>query len=100
MGGHNQPFIITQVLSRILAGDHPQQAVGAPRWVVQRGADERSVLADERLEDAVRSELAAAADTETVAMNDNRLGHAHAVWTTDVPGQVGWGTDPRADGGD
>jgi gamma-glutamyltranspeptidase/glutathione hydrolase len=100
MGGHNQPFIITQVLSRILAGDHPQQAVGAPRWVVQRGSGERLVLTDERLAEAVRAELASVATAETVVMNDNRLGHAHAVWTTGTPGEVQWGTDPRADGGD
>lgn len=100
MGGHNQPVIVTQVLARILAGDHPQQAVAAPRWVVQRGSGDRLVLADERLDQAVRSQLAAAARTETVAMTDNRLGHAQAIWTTDLPGELRWGTDPRADGGE
>ncbi|MBO0811362.1 MAG: gamma-glutamyltransferase [Microlunatus sp.] len=96
MGGHNQPFVVTQVLCRILAGDDPQQAVAAPRWVVQR---ERQVLADERLDEAVRSELAGSADLESVAVNDNRLGHAQAIWTSEVPGELRWGTDPRADGG-
>lgn len=100
MGGHNQPFIVTQVLSRILAGDHPQVAVAAPRWVVQRSAGDRVVLADERLDEAVRSALGGAARTETVIMNDNRLGHAQVIWTTGTPGELAWGTDPRADGGD
>jgi len=100
MGGHNQPFIVTQVLSRILAGDQPQQAVGAPRWVVQRASGDKLVLADERLDSAVRDRLAKSATTETVLMNDNRLGHAHAIWTTDQPGELVWGTDPRADGGE
>ena len=99
MGGHNQPFIITQVLSRILAGDHPQQAVAAPRWMVQRATGDRLVLADDRLDQAVRSRLADAANTESVIMTDNRLGHAQAIWTTDTPGELAWGTDPRADGG-
>lgn len=100
MGGHNQPFIVTQVLARILAGDHPQQAVAAPRWVVQRGSDDQQVLADERLEEAVRSELATVAATRTVPMADNRLGHAQAVWVDEVTDDLRWGTDPRADGGD
>lgn len=98
MGGHNQPFIVTQVLSRILAGDHPQQAVAAPRWMVQRALGDRLVLADDRLDQAVRSRLAGVANTESVIMNDNRLGHAQAIWTTETPGELAWGTDPRADG--
>jgi len=98
MGGHSQPFIVTQVLSRILAGDHPQQAVAAPRWVVQRGTDRLTVLADERLDETVRSRLSDAVGTQTVIMNDNRLGHAQAIWTTETPGELAWGSDPRADG--
>lgn len=100
MGGHNQPLIVTQVLSRILAGDHPQQAVAAPRWVLQRASGDRTVLVDDRLDEGVRSRLAEVADTQSVIMNDNRLGHAQAIWTTDVPGDLVWGTDPRADGGE
>jgi gamma-glutamyltranspeptidase/glutathione hydrolase len=99
MGGKNQPFILAQVLCRILAGDHPQQAVGAPRWVVQRpGPDDQLVVIDERLDAAVQAELAGATDTEVVEMFDNRLGHSHAIWTTDDG--WAWGTDPRADGAD
>lgn len=97
MGGHNQPFILTQVLARILAGDRPQQAVAAPRWVLQR-ADEsgRLVVADERLPEDVRQGLAAGAEVEVVPMLDNRLGHSHALWAAaDGPAA---GTDPRADG--
>jgi gamma-glutamyltranspeptidase/glutathione hydrolase len=97
MGGHNQPFILTQVLARILAGDHPQQAVAAPRWVVPRGGPTgRVVIADERVPAEVLAELSADASIEVVSMIDNRLGHSHAIW--DTPDGWAAGTDPRADG--
>lgn len=97
MGGKNQPFILAQVLCRILAGDHPQQAINAPRWMVQRTDDaDRLIVADERLPDPLLTELAASATTEVTAMVDNRMGHCHAIWETEAGPLVG--TDPRADG--
>ena len=96
MGGHSQPFILTQILSRILAGDDPQQAVAAPRWVVGTSGEGPRLLADDRITELVLTELSAAAPTVRIPMNDNRLGHGHALWST----PDGWthGTDPRADG--
>lgn len=97
MGGKNQPFILAQVLCRILAGDHPQQAVAAPRWMVQRpGLDDRLIVADDRLPGTLIAELSAAASIEVTTMADNRLGHCHALWEAEDGPLVG--TDPRADG--
>ncbi|HEY9293089.1 MAG TPA: gamma-glutamyltransferase [Microlunatus sp.] len=96
MGGHSQPFILAQVLSRVLAGDPPQDAVAAPRWVVPRtDPSKRQVLVDERLDPAVAKELSSAT-TESIPFDDNRLGHCQALWHGPAGTRVG--TDPRADG--
>lgn len=97
MGGHSQPIILAQVLSRILRGDHPQDAVAAPRWVVQRASGgQPSVLVEDRMPADVRAALGAAAAVTELDHRDNRLGHCHALWQT--PAGVLLGTDPRADG--
>jgi gamma-glutamyltranspeptidase/glutathione hydrolase len=97
MGGHSQPIILAQVLNRILHGDHPQDAVAAPRWVVQRAdRPEALVLVDAEAPEAVRVALRAAGPVTEIAHQDNRMGHCHAIWQS--PSGVLTGTDPRADG--
>ncbi len=97
MGGKSQPFILTQVLGRLLAGDHPQDAVAAPRWVVHPSAGtDRGVVADSRLGSELQAALGAAGDIEVVDHQDNRLGHCQVLWTAD--GDRAAGSDPRADG--
>ncbi|SDS40168.1 gamma-glutamyltransferase family protein [Microlunatus soli] len=98
MGGHSQPFILAQVLIRILRGESPQDSVAGPRWVVQRSGRETptTVLADRRLPTPVEQALQAAAPTTLIDPADNRMGHCHAIW--DTPSGRLTGTDPRADG--
>jgi gamma-glutamyltranspeptidase/glutathione hydrolase len=70
MGGRAQPQINAQVLLRLLAGDTAQQAVAAPRIVVEGDA---------------------------VAGEGDAVGHAQAIRRL-PDGSFDAGSDPRADG--
>ena len=59
MGGHGQAQTQAQLLSRIAAGDDPQEAIGAPRFVVDPEATEPAVSVESRLPVSLREGLAA-----------------------------------------
>lgn len=99
MGGKVHAQIHVQVLLRLLAGEHPQDAVDAPRWIV--GGMEAG-----EPDDMVRIEEGCAADARTsltadglrivdVARWSDWMGHAQVVWLDPAPRA---GSDRRADG--
>jgi gamma-glutamyltranspeptidase/glutathione hydrolase len=99
MGGKNQPMIVAQVMSRLLEGASPQEAVDAPRWVVPavEGSEEPVILVEEAMDAAAREYLdAAGIPVEQIDGVDNRLGHAQAILIGEGSAQVG--SDRRADG--
>ena len=105
MGGHAQPQILTQVFSRLFAGETAQAAVSAPRMTVGAWeADETAAtLATESdLDPDLLRELAEFPGPRvSVPPHHPRMGHTHAIRAT--PGNCAEtrfdvGTDPRADG--
>ncbi len=100
MGGHAQPQILTQVLSRLIAGQSAQQSVSLPRMTVGAWDDDEAAdtLAWEQdLDPEMASELGQYPGTTTrVTPHHSRMGHAHAIAVTAAGMDVG--TDPRADG--
>jgi len=101
MGADGQPQTNVQVLHRLLAGAHPQQAVAAPRVLHGRFLleDDPEVLhAEADLDPAALASL----ESEMIALNvlpacSERLGHAHAI-AIEPDGAVSAGADPRSDG--
>jgi gamma-glutamyltranspeptidase len=99
MGGKNQPMIVAQVMSRLLEGASPQEAVDAPRWVVPavEGSEESVILVEKAMDAAARAYLdAAGIPVEQIDVVDNRLGHAQALLIGEDFFQAG--SDSRADG--
>lgn len=104
MGGHVQPQILTQVFSRLMAGDGAQDAVGAPRftvgaWEADDPADMVNVESD--IDPAVLHELDAYPGPRTrLSSHHSSVGHAHAIGVTGTGTDACFdtGSDPRADG--
>jgi gamma-glutamyltranspeptidase/glutathione hydrolase len=101
MGGKAHAQIHAQVLLRLLAGEDPQAAVAAPRWIgsgVQIGDRDDTVLIEEGVSPAARGAIDRAGMLPVEAAPlDERCGHAHAIAVT--PAGLLAGSDPRADGG-
>jgi gamma-glutamyltranspeptidase len=101
MGADGQPQTNVQVLHRLVAGDHPQEAVAAPRVLHGRFLleDDPDVLHVEA--DLDPSTLAALEEDmavlDVLAARDERLGHAHAI-ALEPDGTLSAGADPRSDG--
>jgi gamma-glutamyltranspeptidase len=94
MGGKAQPQIHAQVLLRLLDGAGAQDAVSAPRWVLDEA---RGVLAvEDGTDDATRAALARTGmELAALPRLSDVLGHAHAIAV--VPGAPpDVGSDPRA----
>lgn len=104
MGGHAQPQILTQVISKLMSGASAEDAVATARFVV--GAwdegDASDLLAFESdLEPEVLRELELYPGPRIIASRQSgRTGHAHAirVTTSETGSHFDTGTDPRADG--
>src|SRR4051812_1061605 len=99
MGGARQPAILLQVLSRLLAGATPQQAVAAPRWVVDAASGGvPGVLVEPGLEPVALAALRASG-LPVRAPGDwsQAAGHAQAI-AVGPDGALQAGSDPRADG--
>ena len=90
MGGFAHAQFLAQVLLRILAGDGPQAAVAAPRWVVDGG----TVAAEPGIEHAPFED--AGLRVAGLPPHTDDVGHVQAVWRTGD--RLAAGTDPRADG--
>ena len=97
MGGRVHAQILTQVLLALLAGEAPQDAVDAPRWIVggmELGEADDTVRVEDGVDPDVRDALAGAGDGVPVVdepRGSEWLGHAQAIWAG-VPG-----SDRRAD---
>jgi gamma-glutamyltranspeptidase/glutathione hydrolase len=106
MGGHSQPQILTQVLSRLFAGESAQNAVAQPRFTVGPWDDHETpdtVAFESDIDVHIADELAGFPGTRTkVSPHHSRMGHAHAIRVRTPDDQAAWlpdvGTDPRADG--
>jgi gamma-glutamyltranspeptidase len=93
MGGRAQPQIHAQVLLRLLAGASAQDAVSAPRWVVD---GDGSVLVEEGSAQAVAGSLRAAGlDPRPQPRMGDELGHAQAIAIA-PDGSLDAGSDPRS----
>jgi gamma-glutamyltranspeptidase len=98
MGGHGQAQTQAQLLSRIAAGDDPQEAIGAPRFVVDPKVAEPVVSVESRLPASLREGLAANGFTvETLGEWEDIMGHAQFI-SVEPSGAFVGGCDPRTDG--
>lgn len=96
MGGKAQPQIHAQLLLRVLAGDRPGEALGRPRWVVER-EDGRPVAAVEPgAADVARAAIAARMGVVDLGELDESTGHAHLIAVDRTALEPA--SDPRSDG--
>jgi gamma-glutamyltranspeptidase/glutathione hydrolase len=101
MGGRAHAQIHTQLLLRLTAGEAPQDAIDAPRWVVgtlDPGAGRDAARVEAGVPDDVRASLtrAGAVITEVPDLSEE-VGHAQAIWVQ-PDGTLAEGSDRRADG--
>jgi gamma-glutamyltranspeptidase/glutathione hydrolase len=98
MGGHGQAQTQAQLLSRLAAGDDPQDAVAAPRFFADPEAVEPVLYVERRLSARLRDELAARGHPLRVLGDwEEIMGHAQLVAVEPSGALVGAG-DPRTDG--
>ncbi|MDH2416162.1 gamma-glutamyltransferase [Nocardioides sp. CER19] len=100
MGGHAQPQIHTQVLRRVLDGHAAQEAVAAPRFIVESLAepDALSVRAESDLDPRTLGSLALSGlPLHTITPLNEDVGHA-MICTVAADGTLDAGADPRSDG--
>ena len=101
MGADGQPQTVTQVVMRILAGEHPQNAVAAPRCLSGRFLLEDpddALLVEADFEEATCEDLRRRGHLIAEAGRlDERMGHAHAICLR-PDGLLTAGSDPRSDG--
>lgn len=101
MGGKAHAQIHAQVLLRLEAGAHPQEAIAAPRWVVggiEVGEPDDTVRVEDDVDPAARAAIERAGMRPlAVGTHSEWCGHAQAI----ALGADGLraGSDPRADGG-
>ncbi|MGE0719218.1 MAG: gamma-glutamyltransferase family protein [Alphaproteobacteria bacterium] len=100
MGGEGQPQTQAALLTRLLLGRTPQEAVTAPRWLLGRtwGAEATNLKIEDRMDMAVVDALVAAGhDVETVPAFSDLMGHAGMI-VRRPDGVLAGAADPRADG--
>lgn len=104
MGGAAQPQVHTHLLQRMLAGEDPEAATHAPRWMVEEvtGDNPASVVAEVDVSDVAKAAIGAAGFAlVTVPSRDESLGHSNVVRIDRLPdGTTGYtaASDPRSDG--
>ena len=96
MGGDGQAQFHLQLMVNMVDDRmDPQQAIGAPRWLVSPA--DWSVLLDERFAGALQDGLAARGHrVSTAPWDDGSFGHAHAIEVT--PHGYRGATEPRTEG--
>jgi gamma-glutamyltranspeptidase/glutathione hydrolase len=101
MGADGQPQTVVQILLRLLAGDEPQAAVSAPRFLSGRFVledHEDRLLVEEGVGADVLEQLRELGhNVDPVPQHDEIMGHAHAIVIHD-DGRLEAGSDPRSDG--
>jgi gamma-glutamyltranspeptidase/glutathione hydrolase len=102
MGGEGQPQTQATLFQRIQAfGDHPQQAINRPRWLLGRtwGQSSESLKLENRFSEATFNTLKARGhDVEWLDSWDEAVGHA-GILIKQPNGLLVGGFDPRSDGG-
>lgn len=102
MGGKAHAQIHAQVLLRIVAGEDPQAAISAPRWVVggvEVGERDDTVRVEDDVDPAARAAIERAGmQPVPVGLHSEWCGHAQAI-SVAPDGALTAGSDPRADGG-
>jgi len=102
MGGDGQPQTQAALFTRIgVFGQHPQQAISAPRWLLGRtwGQSSDSLKLESRFGPAIADGLRALGHVvEMLPDFDESVGHAGAI-VHHVNGGFEGGADPRSNGG-
>ena len=102
MGGDGQPQTQAAVFTRVAVfGQHPQQAITAPRWLLGRtwGLASESLKLEGRFSpDMVARLKALGHDVELIGDFDESVGHAGAI-VRHPNGTFEGGADPRSNGG-
>ncbi len=101
MGGDGQPQTQATIFNRVLRfGDHPQQAIERPRWLLGRtwGQSSDSLKLESRFDPGVATELRAwGHEVESIAAWDEGVGHA-GMLIRHANGVLEGGFDPRSNG--
>jgi gamma-glutamyltranspeptidase/glutathione hydrolase len=102
MGGDGQPQTQAAVFTRVgVFGQHPQQAISAPRWLLGRtwGLPSDSLKLESRFDPAIVTGLRALGhEVELLGDFDETVGHAGAI-VRYPDGAFEGGSDPRSNGG-
>ena len=101
MGGDGQPQTQATLYQRVMQfGDHPQQALSRPRWLLGRtwGQPSESLKLERRFDRSVGTVLQLMGhDVEWLADWDEAVGHA-GILKRDASGVMTGGFDPRSNG--
>lgn len=101
MGGDGQPQTQATIFNRVMRfGDHPQQAIERPRWLLGRtwGQSSDSLKLESRFDPAVLTQLRALGhEVESIAAWDEGVGHA-GMLVRHPNGVLEGGYDPRSNG--
>lgn len=101
MGGDGQPQTQATIFNRVMRfGDHPQQAIERPRWLLGRtwGQSSDSLKLESRFDPGVVAQLRALGhEVETIAAWDEGVGHA-GMLVRHANGVLEGGFDPRSNG--
>ena len=101
MGGDGQPQTQATIFTRAINyGDHPQQAIERPRWLLGRtwGSSSDTLKLESRFSTSVIDELRQRGhDVELLSDWDEAVGHAGMIIRHDN-GTLQGGFDPRSDG--
>ena len=101
MGGDGQPQTQATIFNRVTRfGDHPQQAIERPRWLLGRtwGQSSDSLKLESRFDPGVVAELRALGhEVETIGAWDEGVGHA-GMLIRHANGVLEGGFDPRSNG--
>jgi gamma-glutamyltranspeptidase len=101
MGGDGQPQTQATIFNRVMRyGDHPQQAIERPRWLLGRtwGQSSESLKLESRFDPAVVTQLRTMGhEVETIGAWDEGVGHA-GMLIRHANGVLEGGFDPRSNG--
>lgn len=101
MGGDGQPQTQATIFNRVMRyGDHPQQAIERPRWLLGRtwGQSSESLKLESRFDPAVVAQLRTLGhEVETIGAWDEGVGHA-GMLIRHANGVLEGGFDPRSNG--